>query len=50
MIALFIEPIAHGFFVSPSFSTRGFSDPGRGSKWTSCLKGLHYKSDLSVLV
>ena len=29
---------------SPSFSTRGVSDPGRGSKWTSCLKGLHYKS------
>jgi cysteine synthase len=33
-----------------SFSTRGVSDPGRGSKWTSCLKGLHYKGDLSVLV
>ena len=45
---------ALGFAVSlgfsPSFSTRGVSDPGRGSKWTSCLKGLHYKSDLSVLV
>src|SRR5271165_2038646 len=39
-----------GFCVSPSFSTGGVSDPGRGSKWTSCLKGLHYKSDLSVLV
>ena len=37
-------------FFSPSFSTRGVSDPGGGSKWTSCLKGLHYKSDLSVLV
>jgi hypothetical protein len=36
--------------ANPSFSTRGGSDPGRGSKWTSCLKGLHYKSDLSVLV
>ena len=36
--------------VNPSFSTRGVSDPGRGSKWTSCLKGLHYKSYLSVLV
>ena len=36
--------------LSPSFSTGGVSDPGRGSKWTSCLKGLHYKSDLSVLV
>jgi hypothetical protein len=36
--------------ASPSFSTRGVSDPGRGSKWTSCLKGLHYKGDLSVLV
>ena|SRR5271165_7111364 len=35
---------------NPSFSTRGVSDPGRGSKWTSCLKGLHYKSYLSVLV
>ena len=35
---------------NPSFSTGGVSDPGRGSKWTSCLKGLHYKSDLSVLV
>ena len=36
--------------ANPSFSTRGVSDPGGGSKWTSCLKGLHYKSDLSVLV
>ena len=36
--------------ISPSFSTRGVSAPGRGSKWTSCLKGLHYKGDVSVLV
>src|ERR1700731_4644807 len=36
--------------ANPSFSTRGVSDPGSGSKWTSCLKGLHYKSYLSVLV
>jgi hypothetical protein len=36
--------------TNPSFSTRGVSDPGIGSKWTSCLKGLHYKSYLSVLV
>jgi len=37
-------------YLNPSFSTRGVSDPGRGSKWTSWLKGLHYKSDLSVLI
>jgi hypothetical protein len=30
--------------VSPTFSTRGVSDPGSRSRWTSWLKGLHYRS------
>jgi hypothetical protein len=30
--------------ANPTFSTRGVSDPGSRSKWTSLLKGLHYKS------
>ena len=28
--------------LSPSFSTRGGHDLGRGLRWTSWLKGLHY--------
>jgi hypothetical protein len=34
--------------TSPSFPTRGGRGPGRRSKWTSWLKGLHY-SRLSSL-
>jgi hypothetical protein len=30
--------------LNPTFSTRGVSDPGSRSRWTSWLKGLHYKS------
>src|ERR1700676_2283970 len=34
---------------SPTFSTRGVHDPERRSKWTSWLKGLHYRSDVLFL-
>ena len=32
-----------GALINPSFSTRGVGDPGSRSRWTSWLKGLHYK-------
>src|SRR5580700_3404408 len=30
--------------INPTFSTGGVGDPGSRSRWTSWLKGLHYKS------
>ena len=35
--------------LSPSFSTRGVGDPGKGSRTTSWSKGLPHRSDVLVL-
>ena len=36
--------------ASPSFSTRGVSDPGNRSRTTSWSKGLHYKCYFVVVI